>query len=301
MDEIFLWLLTIIIIFFIIAIIIKLDLNKINENDNIIIRYYQKQVDYYNSCDILDKIIYISIIIFIIFISILTSFILSRIYQIIFITPDKSPFDIKESILKRFIRFSLYGVFYISGFILLLLLYALLFIFAFWMIIRIFVPIIMLFLIPIPPLILPIPLQSIMLETIPPFRRLTDRGILPLMEKLLNIFISNEYIKDKFEKSFVATYGFLYNEINNIIGDFVKLSKESNSNQSNEIIDEDKKNEKKLIEDMKQDKLSDVLKGELEQCKRSLSKNVGYGEEETMEMSMDCNFDYLRNYLQNKS
>lgn len=301
MDEIFLWLLTIIIIFFIIAIIIKLDLNKINENDNIIIRYYQKQVDYYNSCDILDKIIYISIIIFIIFISILTSFILSRIYQIIFITPDKSPFDIKESILKRFIRFSLYGVFYITGFILLLLLYALLFIFAFWMIIRIFVPIIMLFLIPIPPLILPIPLQSIMLETIPPFRRLTDRGILPLMEKLLNIFISNEYIKDKFEKSFVATYGFLYNEINNIIGDFVKLSKESNSNQSNEIIDEDKKNEKKLIEDMKQDKLSDVLKGELEQCKRSLSKNVGYGEEETMEMSMDCNFDYLRNYLQNKS
>lgn len=308
MIEVFLIFLTFLIISLMLGILIRLDFSKIKEgdnaNNNIIIRFFEKQKDYFNSCDILDKIIYISVIVFIFFVSVLLSLFITRVYQFIFFTSEITPLDLKEGIFKRGLRFTYLFAYYLTAHILLLIFYALLYIFAFWMIIKIFVPIIMLFLIPIPPLILPIPLQMLMLEKIPPFRRLTDRGILPLMEKLLNIFISNETIKNKFEKSFVSTYGFLYNEINNILGDFVKLSKASDTDNSNSLIEEnkeDKMKEKKLLEDMKGDKLSDILKGEFEQCKRNISKNVGYGEEETVEISFDCNFDYLRNYLQNKS
>jgi len=308
MIEIFLIFLTFLIISLILSIIIRLDFNKIKEgdntDDNIMIRFIQKQKDYFNSCDILDKIIYISVIVFIFFVSVLLSLFITRVYQFIFFTSEITPLDLKEGILKRGLRFIYLFAYYLAAHILLLIFYALLYIFAFWMIIKIFVPIIMLFLIPIPPLILPIPLQILMLETIPPFRRLTDRGILPLMEKILNIFVSNQDIRKKFEKSFVSTYGFLYDEFNNILGDFIKLSKESETDDTSSIIEENKEEkakEKKLLEDMKGDKLSDVLKGEFEQCKRNISKNVGYGKEESVEMSFDCNFDYLRNYLQNKS
>jgi len=314
MKDFILFLLTFLIIFILIGVVFRLDFSQIKKDDNasnnILIRFFEKQKDNFNSYDLLDKIIYVLLWIFIVFMAIVSAYLITYLYDIIFFTSEQTPLDAKIPIINPIMRGLILFVYYIFGYILLLALYALLYIFAFWMIIRIFVPIIILFIIPIFPLILPIPLQIIMLETIPPFKKLTDRGILPLMERLMNIIISKDYIYMKFKDVFVETYGFLYDEINGILGDFIKLSIESNKSSDRELYDvpnvsdnveEDRKKEKKLLDDMKEDKMNKFIKAEYDNCKRILAKNIEYGDEESPDITLDCDFDYLRNYLQNKS
>ena len=72
--------------------------------------------------------------------------------------------------------------------------------------------------------IIPIPLKMPMLEYIPPFKILTDRGILPLMRDIVfNFIFSESNIKDRLRRPFVKTYGFLFEEVKKIFGDFFKL------------------------------------------------------------------------------
>jgi len=97
-------------------------------------------------------------------------------------------------------------------------------IFVFWMIIIIFVPFIILIPIPFIPFILPIPLKNVLLEVVPPFKLLTKRGILPLISRIVFLFLfSEKTIKDKFTNSLGNIYGFLFLEIKNSIGDFLNL------------------------------------------------------------------------------
>jgi hypothetical protein len=97
-------------------------------------------------------------------------------------------------------------------------------IFVFWMIILIFVPHIMLIPIPFIPFILPIPLKNILLTVIPPFKLLTKRGILPLIAKLVFLFLfSEKTIREKIGNTIGDVYGFLFLEIKNSIGDFLNL------------------------------------------------------------------------------
>jgi len=106
----------------------------------------------------------------------------------------------------------------------LICLWILFWIFIFWMIIIIFVPFV--FIVPLPfiPFIIPIPLKLPMLEFIPPFKVLTDRGILPLMRDIVfNFIFSESNIRDRFRRPFVKTYGFLFEEVKKIFGDFFKL------------------------------------------------------------------------------
>ena len=74
----------------------------------------------------------------------------------------------------------------------------LLWIFVHWMIIKHIIPPFMIFFIPFIPFIIPIPIRQPILDYIPPFKALTEAGILPLMEKILFTFISEIPFKDKF-------------------------------------------------------------------------------------------------------
>ena len=84
------------------------------------------------------------------------------------------------------------GLLFIAGIYLSFVTMLLLWIFIFWMIIIIFVPYFIIIPIPFIPFFIPIPLKNPMLEFIPPFKILTDRGILPLMRKIIFTNILSE-------------------------------------------------------------------------------------------------------------
>ena len=153
-------------------------------------------------------------------------------------------------------------------------------IFVFWMIIKIFVPYIMLIPIPFIPFILPIPLKNILLETVPPFKLLTKRGILPLVYKIVFLFLfSEKTIRDKFATTIGDVYGFLFLEIKNSIGDFLNLigvkqpeKPEPSENENHKIrtVDDGTNNEalaKKELEN--NNKALELIDEEYEICMRS--------------------------------
>ena len=78
-------------------------------------------------------------------------------------------------------------------------LWFLLWIFVFWLIIKYIIPVIILIPIPMIPFIIPIPIRQILLDYVPPFKALTDAGILPLMEKVLFTIISPQKVKRKLQ------------------------------------------------------------------------------------------------------
>jgi hypothetical protein len=90
----------------------------------------------------------------------------------------------------------LYWIFYIlsriSKYVILLSLVVLFWIFNFWMLIIIFVPLVIVFPIPIFPFIFILPLKSLMLLLIPPFKTLTDLGTLPTTYKIVSRLFSGE-------------------------------------------------------------------------------------------------------------
>ena len=81
----------------------------------------------------------------------------------------------------------------------------LLWIFVFWMIIKIIVPYIIIFPIPIIPFIFIIPLKPILLEFIPPFKVLTEIGTLPLMLRILTTLINPQIFTNTINYLFFPT------------------------------------------------------------------------------------------------
>lgn len=109
-------------------------------------------------------------------------------------------------------------------------------IFVFWMIILLFIPSIIIIPIPMIPFIIPIPLQNIMLNMIPPFKALTERGILPWCLRIVYIFFSADSLKTKFSKSFTETYGLLYDDIKKILGEILQEPKHEVISENNNDI-----------------------------------------------------------------
>ena len=110
--------------------------------------------------------------------------------------------------------------FMIAWFIFRYVLIILLWIFIHWMIVKYIIPAYMIIFIPFIPFVVPIPLRQPILDYIPPFKDLTEAGILPLMEKILFTFISPISFKDKFENSFDYILDYLKFSFNYIIHQF---------------------------------------------------------------------------------
>lgn len=111
----------------------------------------------------------------------------------------------------------------------------LLWIFVHWLIIKYVIPKYFIFFIPFIPFIIPIPLRETLLNYIPPFKDLTEAGLLPLMEKILFTLISDITIKRKLLNSFDYILEYLKKSIkeiikiiypnNNIENEFNKINK----------------------------------------------------------------------------
>jgi len=196
-------------------------------------------------------------------------------------------------------------------------------IFVFWMLIIIFVPFLILIPIPIIPFVVPIPLKFILLFYVPPFKTLTDRGILPLIRKIIFRFIFSEQgLKDKFKSSFGDVYGFLYNEIKNAIGGVVrKLNVEvadkpeetedegykvrtvddgtDNEARANSVIEEDTKgNRNKAVMDLINEELEICLKSK--QVFTTPDSGLLSGAE-NLKNYAECYSKSIKSYIKNKT
>ena len=200
------------------------------------------------------------------------------------------------------------------SYILLIIFFILLHIFGFWMIILLFVPFIIIVPIPIIPFILPIPLKTLLLI---PFQKLTDRGILPLMRRVLLGFVSEDTTKHLIASSF-DIYGFFYDNLKEMLGDFFILNQPKNEKISKGYQDDkyksssvDEENEETSNEIMKKDsentRLKQKIREDYKMCVRSQKGMSKYGENSSAANSMgdnkasvNCNFDSMRTYLKIK-
>lgn len=115
---------------------------------------------------------------------------------------DIAPGIFPEPIGEVIIKICFY-IFTIAVYLFGLILMFLLIIFVIWMIIRYIIPAVIWI-----PLFFFIPIRAILLA-IPPFPELTDAGILPLMERLLNVFISSDTFIKRIGVSTRAVMSFL--------------------------------------------------------------------------------------------
>jgi len=175
-----------------------------------------------------------------------------------------------------------------------LIFYILIYIFVAWISIILFVPYIILVQIPFIPFIIPVPLKYLMLEYIPPFKKLTDKGILPLLRRI--IYRLFEYFpQGKFKEWINYTkddvYSFFYEEFKKIFtylfknsGYNLELSKPEKINLSKDIednefpinnkeIDEGKEETEKLKKEEENNdenkKIKELIAEELEICLKS--------------------------------
>lgn len=176
-------------------------------------------------------------------------------------------------------------VLFVSGVFLLFVFSGLLWIFVFWMITIIFVPYVLIIPIPIIPFIVPIPLKLVILEYVPPFKILTDRGILPFMRRnIFRFLFSEDTIKIKLKKTLEDTYSFLYDEFKIIFGEIFKnvmqepepivISKDLQDDDyaidiSTEGQGEETSKEKESDVSPENKKIQDLINEELEICLRS--------------------------------
>lgn len=123
------------------------------------------------------------------------------------ILPGIFPEPIGEVIIKI-----CFYIFTIAVYVFGLLLMFLLIIFVIWMIIRYIIPAVIWI-----PLFFFIPIRAILLA-IPPFPELTDAGILPLMERLLNVFISSDAFMKRIGISAQAVASFLITSTRYVFG-----------------------------------------------------------------------------------
>jgi hypothetical protein len=208
-------------------------------------------------------------------------------------------------------------------FILYIIFSVLIWIFIFWMVIILYVPEIIVIPIPIIPFILPIPLKSLILEYVPPFKILTQRGILPMMRRIIfGVIFKESSIKDKFKGVFTETYGFLYGEIKTILGEYMiylkmedpkseKISKGlQDDNYKVSTIDDGTDNAEKAKEtrEASTGDASDLIESELELCMNSSKSFTGVGTSSTDKFMnsfndyskyADCYSKYLKSYVDN--
>jgi len=197
-------------------------------------------------------------------------------------------------------------------------------IFIFWMIIIIFVPYVIIIPIPIIPFVVPIPLKMVILENVPPFKLLTDRGILPFARRTIFRFLfSEDTIKNKFKSTFFDTYGFLYDEVKVILGDLLKrvmvakpqpirISKDIQDDEYEIEIEQDEDSSKETAEKEKSTenkKIQELINEELEVCLKSkqsfipsdlsdiesLYANIG-----NINSYADCYATSIKAYIDNK-
>lgn len=161
-------------------------------------------------------------------------------------------------------------IFFITSYIFLYIMFLLFFIFIAWLVIKYIVPIVYIFFIPFPPFFAPIPLRYVILEKVPPFKDLTDAGILPLMERILFTLISGEVIKNKIKHCFEYIFDFLKMNIKVII-----KKKFPNINLDTYFIEkkeeekvEEKEEEEKVEENKNQyyQKALKIISAEYENC-----------------------------------
>jgi hypothetical protein len=206
----------------------------------------------------------------------------------------------------------------------------LLWIFIFWMIIIIFVPFFIIVPIPFIPFFIPIPLKMPMLLYIPPFKLLTDRGILPLMRRIIfSIILSEKSIKNKFTGTFHEIFVFLYEELKLILTDFFKvinfepvLNKPSDlqfiskgiqdDDYKIDTVDTDNKNNEdyeKEDNNKKYEKAQQLIKEELDIClktKRQFttpdmdSITSAYANVKDMNNYFECYSQSIKSYIDNK-
>jgi len=190
-------------------------------------------------------------------------------------------------------------------------------IFVLWMIILIFVPFIVPIFIPFIPFIIPIPLKFLMLYFIPPFRILTERGILPLCLRLLLIFVSTDTISTKFSKAFKETYGLFYDDIKNIVGEIAQNPETSISQYNNDTdkiptVDNGNNNKEESKKLIKNDNLGrnkevmELIEEELDLCLKSKQSfttpdiNKGLSSATDMNKYAECYAISAKAYFDNK-
>jgi len=160
-------------------------------------------------------------------------------------------------------------------------------IFAIWMIIVLFVPHIIIIPFGFIPII--IPLKFPLLQ-IPPFPQLTKRGILPFMRNTISrLFMSDENIYQKFSGILFDTFGFLKNDIKEMVLDYVTLNDDDNNKKyskglqddeySLSTIDDDNPNAAKQATEStnKNKSISDKIEKEKQICISANAKLSHYG------------------------
>lgn len=190
-------------------------------------------------------------------------------------------------------------------------------IFIAWIIILIFVPSIIIFTIPIPPFFIPVPLKTLILTFVPPFKFLTQRGILPFCLRVLLIFFSADTLKQKFSKSFTEAYGLLYDDMKKVLGEILEPPQITITANDEDIkklpnVDQGTNNDeiaRKLIEtDNKgsNKEVMELINEELELCLQSKQSLTPPNSRSTVNAAMDmnnyaeCYAKSVQAYLDNK-
>lgn len=271
--------------------------------------------DYFNKLDGLDKIIFVCMFLFIIWTLIGLYYLYCFLYGILYLTPEKHQFY-SDTFIEDFLHNGFVPRFYfVISYILLIIFYILLHIFGFWIIIILFVPYIIIIPIPIIPFILPIPLKSLLLI---PFQKLTDRGILPLMRRILFGFFSEKTTKHLINSSF-NMYDFFYDNLKELISDFLilnepkneKISKgiQDNKYKTSTIDDENEETSKEIIEeDNENTKIKNLIKQEYLLCVKSKKGMNNFGENNNGMSNMfkdnkndfECNLENIKSYIKVK-
>jgi hypothetical protein len=271
--------------------------------------------NYFNKLDGMDKILFVCLFLFIIWVLLTLYYLFCIIYGIIYITVEVHPFYSGTPI-EDFLHFCLVPrLYYLLSYILLILFFILLHIFGFWIIIILFVPFIIIVPIPIIPFILPVPLKFLLLI---PFQKLTDRGILPLMRRILFGFFNEETTKHLLNSSY-NIYDFFYENLKEMINDVIilneprneKISKgiQDNKYRASTIDDENEEVSNDIIEkENKNKKLKNKIKEEYLLCVKTQKKLNNYGEDNSASNSFYnnkinslCNLDTLKTYIKIKT
>jgi len=191
-------------------------------------------------------------------------------------------------------------------------------IFVLWMIIIIFVPFLIIIPIPFIPFFIPIPLKFLMLALIPPFKTLTERGILPWVLRMVLIIFSTDSIKTKFNQAFSTTYGVFYDDLKKITGEILEKPSTTVSYNENDInkvptVDDGTDNKELAKKELKNDnsgrnkKVMELINEELELCIKSKqaftlpnSKTGALKSAEDMKSYSECYARSVKSYLDNK-
>ena len=270
--------------------------------------------DYFNKLDGLDKILFVCMFLLIIWVLIGLYYLYCFLYGIFSLTGEKHQFY-SETIFEEILHCGIVPrFFYVLTYILLVILYIFLHIFGFWIVIILFVPYIIIVPIPIIPFILPVPLKSLLLI---PFQKLTDRGILPLMRRVLFGFFNEETTKHLIN-SYYNISDFFYDNLKELISDFIIINEPKNEKISKGIQDDkyktstiDDENEETSKEVINNESDNTNIKNKIKQeyliCVKSKKSMNNFGENNNIsnmfndsKSDFECNLESIKSYMKIK-